>query len=108
MKTSVQQELMSADIAMRLEELGYQQTSNPIMVAKFINPCGTGAWYVSDFTANIQTISIYYMAAEPDEDEWLDMFVSEFQAMRCPPLGLSVVRDMTFTECRFSELERPQ
>ena len=106
MNTTINQELLTPDIMARLAQLGYQKTDNPIMVAKFINPNGKGAWYISDYTPNLQTVTMYYMAEVPEEDEWIDMFISEFEAMRCQPLGLPVERDLTFIETRFGDLER--
>ena len=101
-----EKELLTSDIMGRIKELGYQNTANPIMVAKFVNPSGPGAWYVSDFTPNLHTVTMYYMDEDPEKDEWIDMFVAEFQAMRCPPYGLPVERDTGFTEREFLELEK--
>ena len=98
--------IFTPDIMARLEQLGYQKTDNPVMVAKFVNPCKPGAWYVSDYTPNLCMVTMYYMAEMPEDDEWMDLLIMEVEAVGCPPFWGPLERDMNFTERPFVELKK--
>jgi hypothetical protein len=106
MKTTSKKELFTPDIMARLEQLSYQKTTNPIMVAKFVNPWGPGAYYVSDYTHNIGLVTMYYMAPKAEDDEWMDLMLMEVEAVGCPPIWGPLERDMSFTERPFVELKK--
>jgi hypothetical protein len=90
----------------RLEQLAYQKTDNPIIVAKFTHPSAPGAWYLSDYSPNLCMVTMYYMAEQPEDDEWMDILIMELESVGCPPFWGPLKRDMNFTERKFSELEK--
>lgn len=99
--------LLTTILIERFAQVGTQaETSNPIIICKFFNPCGAGTWYVSDYLPESH-IAFGYVTGL-GHDEWGYFSLHELEALRCPPLNLPLERDLYFEECRFSELKEKE
>jgi hypothetical protein len=101
-KTSIRKELLTSELKAKFKEVGNQDTYNPLIIAKFFNPCGPGTWYVTEYEENTGMLVAYVMGL--GEDEWGYVSLAELQALRCAPFKLSVERDLYFDEIHFSDL----
>ncbi|OFY47803.1 MAG: hypothetical protein A2W85_13450 [Bacteroidetes bacterium GWF2_41_31] len=88
--------LISSEIQKRFREIGRQDVPNPIVVAKFFNPCGPGTWYATEYDETNQICFGYVTGL--GYDEWGDFSIKELEALKCPPLGLPIERDLYTSE----------
>lgn len=91
----------------RFAQVGEQEgEKDPLVIAKFFNPCGATNWYAIAYYPD-RNICFGYVEAllpEPHNDEWGHFSIDELEAVTVPPFGLHLERDLHFKECRFSEL----
>jgi hypothetical protein len=95
--------LLSEELKARFKKVGKQETDNPVIVAKFFNPCGAGTWYLSEYS-EMSNLGYGYVTGF-DTNEWGYVSIAELEGILCPPLGLPIERDRYFNESRFSELK---
>lgn len=89
----------------RFDEIGDQsQSDNPIIVAKFFNPCGNFTWYVTDYD---KQTNICFGYVTGHFDEWGTFSIEELENLKLP-FGLRIERDIYFKEIRFKELIQEQ
>ncbi len=93
---------MTKDLKRRFRQIGSQNIEDPIIIAKFFNPCGSGTWYLSEYDERLN-IGFGYVTGLW-VDEWGDVSIEELEALQCQPLGLPIERDMYFSEKPFSQL----
>lgn len=94
--------LITKTLEDRFNEIGDQSESlDPIIVAKFFNPCGSQTWYASEY--NQQSEVCFGYVTGMDFDEWGTFSIQELEALKLP-YGLSIERDIHFKEKRFKEL----
>lgn len=94
--------LITKQIANRFQELGDQyENENPLIVAKFFNPCGAGTWYASEY--NPETNICYGYVTGLGYDEWGTFSIDELQGLKLP-FGMSIERDIHFDEIGFKQL----
>lgn len=95
-------ELITTELLERFKTIGNQsETSNPIIVAKFFNPCGAGTWYISEYHPEDQTVFCYVTGL--GYNEWGYTPLVELQDLKLP-FGLGIERDTSFKETRFKNL----
>jgi hypothetical protein len=95
-------QLLTKQLKARFKKVGKQQTADPIIIAKFFNPCGGETWYVSEYTEDENMAYGYVTGFEVNE--WGYFSLDELQTLRCAPLGLPIERDLYFNEVTFSKL----
>lgn len=95
--------LMTKALLERFKQVGDQDVEDPIVVAKYFNPCGSQTWYATAYYPETNVIFCFLDAAPPMEPEWGYSSLDEF-AQPLPPFGLPIERDLHWQEKRFSEI----
>ena len=95
--------LLTKEILKRFEKTG-RQGENPIVIAKFFNPCGRGNWYATEYHPEERMFFGFVRLFYDYNDEWGDFSLDELEHLRCPPLGLPIERDLHFTPKPFDEI----
>jgi hypothetical protein len=94
--------LITKETENRFAQIGYQGNEiDPVVVAKFFNPCGSGTWYATEYNSD-RKICFGYVTGL-GFDEWGDFSIEEMESLKCPPLNLPIERDMYFGEKKISE-----
>lgn len=94
--------LITTELTNRFKEVGDQSESeNPIFVAKFFDPCGSGTWYASDY--NSETNICYGYVTGLAYDEWGTFSIDELESIK-RPFGISIERDIHFNEISYDQL----
>ena len=94
--------LITKELEKRFAEIGDQsQVSDPIIGAKFFNPCGSATWYATEYDAENQICFGYVTGLA--FDEWGTFSIPELESIKLP-FGLSIERDLYFKEKRCNEL----
>jgi hypothetical protein len=100
--------LLTEEIKKRFREIGSQEEDpDPIVVCKLFTPSGSATWYVTEYLEEENLLFGYVqgLSPQPWDDEWGYSSLSEIEAVRVPPFGLPIERDLYFEECRFSEIK---
>jgi hypothetical protein len=96
--------LITKQLEKRFNQIGTQENSrNPLVIAKFFNPCISMVWYATEYETDTR-ICFGYVAGT-QFPEWGYFSIDELEALKVPPFDLPIERDMYFTEKRFSQLE---
>jgi hypothetical protein len=100
--------LITQTLAQRFQEVGVQkEETNPLIITKFFNPCGTGEWYPTTYYPEenrcFGLVTGRIISSETSV-AWTYFSIAALERLRFPPFGLPIERDITFRECRFSEL----
>jgi hypothetical protein len=94
--------LITKTLMNRFNEVGEQNiTENPIVIAKFFNPCGSGTWYATEY--NPETNICFGYVKGPFGDQWNTFFISELESAE-RHFGISIERDIYFKEILFEDL----
>ncbi|KAB2912881.1 MAG: DUF2958 domain-containing protein [Bacteroidetes bacterium] len=95
--------LITSELQARFLEIGEQrEESDPIIVAKFFNPCGSQTWWAISYDPEYNICFGYVTGMFVDE---LGSFsIDEMEALRLP-FGLRIERDIHFDECRLSDVK---
>ena len=104
-KVRLQNELISPELKRRFKEIGWQDTPDPIVIAKFFNPSGWGTWYATAYNEDNNTCYGYVADLVPGFDEWGYFSIDELESFRDHFYSLPIERDLYFDEVRFSELK---
>ena len=95
--------LMTKQLEKRFATIGDQsEVDDPIVIAKFFNPSGSGTWYATKY--NPESSIFYGYVTGLQFDEWGCFSLIELKAVKCRPFGLGIERDRWFEETRFSKL----
>jgi len=98
--------LLTKGLQKRFAEVGRQNDSHdPLVIAKFFNPCGSGTWYATQYDEK-DGIFFGYVAGlvgGGECDEWGTFSLEELEEVTLQ-FGLKIERDLCFKEKRFSEL----
>lgn len=93
-------------MAARFKEVGTQaDDGNPIVIAKFFNPCGSGTWLATAYYPEQNICFGYVKGIVSGGDEWGYFSIDELESITCPPLGIRIERDIHFKECLFSHFK---
>lgn len=88
--------LMTPELEARFAQVGDQsQTKDPLVVAKFFNPCGSETWYATEYDP--ENSICYGYVTGMFEDEWGTFSIAELESIRLP-FGLTIERDLHFQE----------
>ena len=98
--------LITPALKSRFEELGSQNdTDNPIVVAKYFNPCGSATWYAIEYIPEQEVCYGYVTGMYVDE--WGTFSITELESLNLP-FGLKIERDIHFNEISYKELIQPK
>jgi hypothetical protein len=93
--------LLTKELEKRFQEIGNQSNEpDPVIVAKFFNPCGSQTWLASEYYGQDKTF--YGYVTGMGDNEWGYFSLEELQQLKLP-LGLSIERDIYTSEKRISE-----
>jgi Protein of unknown function (DUF2958) len=99
--------LLTNELKTRFAELGSQEEDpDPIVVCKLFTPSGAATWYVTEYLSEDNLLFGYVqgLSPVPHDDEWGYTSLSELEAIRVPPFGLPIERDLNWKEQRFSKI----
>ncbi len=95
--------LITKELEKRFAEIGDQsQSRDPLIIAKFFNPCGSGTWYATEYDPETQICFGYVTGFV--YDEWGTFSIKELQELKLLLPLLHIERDRFFKEIRFKEL----
>jgi hypothetical protein len=95
--------LLTKAIEQKLETADMDATDPPIIVHLF-NPSGMGDWYVIDGEKTADGDWKLFGLVDLHEKELGYFTLSELAAIKAPPFGLGIERDMYFGEKRLREV----
>ena len=98
--------LMTKELERRFAQVGSQENiKDPVIVAKFFNPCGAGTWYATEYDP-INKMFFGYASIFGDwNDEWGYFSLEELESYRSP-FGTGIERDLYWTESKASTVIR--
>ncbi|KAB8154245.1 DUF2958 domain-containing protein [Kordia sp. TARA_039_SRF] len=95
-------QLLTKAIQDRFQKVGSQEhVDDPIIIAKFFNPCGSGTWYATEYNPEDKIFFGYVTGFA--FDEWGTFSLVDMESVKLP-FGLGIERDIYFEEKRFSEV----
>lgn len=95
--------LMTKELEERFAEVGSQDDKkDPLVIAKFFDPCGAGTWYATEYDPEAQHFFGYASIFGDWNDEWGYFALEELQSY-VGPLGVGIERDLYFKEKPFSQ-----
>ena len=96
--------LMTKAIEKRFAKIGGQEhKKDPIVVAKFFNPTGSGTWFATEYNPNTGMFFGYVSIFGDHNDEWGYFSLSELTNYR-GRFGLGIERDMYIGENHISQV----
>ena len=94
--------LITAKLLKRFQQIGCQENQeDPIVVAKFFNPCGRETWYATEYDP--ETKCIFCFITGMFEDEWGYVSMEELANIRVGLFKLPLEQDLWFEEMLISE-----
>ena len=97
-------QLLTNTLIKRFAEVGNQEdNTDPIVIAKFFNPCDAGTWLATEYNPEEQLFFGYVSIFGDHCDEWGYFSLKELEDLKLP-FGLSVERDLHFKEILASEI----
>jgi hypothetical protein len=97
--------LMTSKLEKRFAEVGEQDTSDPVVIAKFFNPAGAGTWWATAYYPDDRQFFGYVSIFGDHNDEWGYFSLEELESY-ISPYGTGIERDRNWTEKRFSKIQR--
>ena len=95
--------LLTKELEKRFSKIGSQgNEKDPIVVVKFFNPAGRGAWYATEYSPEIKTFFGYVSIFGDTQDEWGSFSLEELESVSCG-FNLKIERDLYCGEKRISE-----
>ena len=96
--------LMTKAIEKRFAKIGSQENEkDPIVVAKFFNPTGSGTWFATEYEPKTGMFFGYVSIYGDHNDEWGYFSLSELTNYR-GRFGLGIERDMYIGEKPISQV----
>ena len=99
--------LLTPELIARFARVGRQEhVKDPLVIAKFFTPSGAATWFATEYLPDENICFGYVQGLSPDphDDEWGYFSIAELEAVRCPPFGLPIERDLYWTEGPFGEV----
>ena len=94
--------LITQTLLNRFTNIGDQsEDPNPIVIAKFFDPCGSATWYATEYDPETSICFGYVTGLA--YDEWGSFSIDELASIK-RPFGLGIERDIHFDEIRFDDL----
>jgi len=96
--------LMTKELEKRFAEVGSQENvKDPVVIAKFFNPCGAGTWWATEYDPKDKIFLGYVSIFGDWNDEWGSYSLEELESYK-GPFGIGIERDLYWTEKRVSEI----
>ena len=96
--------LLTKELLARFAKLGKQEdSSDPIVVAKFFNPTGAGTWYATEYDPEAKEFFGFVSIFGDWNDEWGSFSLAELENYQ-GKFGLGIERDLYFDEKRIIEV----
>lgn len=96
--------LLTKGLLARFAKLGRQEdSSDPVVVAKFFNPTGAGTWYATEYDPASREFFGFVSIFGDWNDEWGSFSLDELESYH-GKFGLGIERDLYFDEKRISEV----
>jgi hypothetical protein len=93
--------LITKEIEAQFTKIGCQDIPDPIVVAKYFNPCGAGTWYATEYDP--QNKNCFGFVTGLGYHEWGSFSLEELESVLCPPLNLPIEMDLYCGQKRISE-----
>ena len=94
--------LMTKELEARFAVVGSQQDEeDPLVIAKFFDPCGSWTWFAYEYNPQERT---FFGLVHGFEKEFGSFSLDELQSIR-GLLGIGIERDIHFTERRISDIK---
>ncbi len=95
---------MTQELERRFARIGSQaDEEDPIIVAKYFNPCGAGTWYATEYDPKQRMFFGYVSIFGDYNDEWGYFSLDELESYK-GPFGLGIERNLYWTEQRASQV----
>lgn len=85
--------LINAELIAKFAKTGRQDVKDPIVIAKFFNPCGRQSWYATEFCPDSKIFFGYVSLFGDSCDEWGSFSLEELESVK-GHLGLGLERDL--------------
>ena len=96
--------LMTKKLLERFTQVGSQaEERDPLIIAKYFNPCGAGTWYATEYDPKTRIFFGYVSIFGDWNDEWGSFALDELQSYK-GPLGIGIERDLYFQPKTLGEL----
>jgi len=96
--------LMTKTLEKRFAQVGSQENiRNPLIIAKFFNPTGSGTWYATEYDPKRRIFFGYVSIFGDWNDEWGYFSLGELGSYK-GQFGLGIERDLYFGEKRASQV----
>lgn len=96
--------LLTEELIKRFAAVGSQEdVKDPIVIAKFFNPAGSGTWLPTEYDPENKIFFGYVSLFGDYNDEWGSFSLEELESVQ-GQFGLGIERDRFFTETPVSEL----
>lgn len=98
--------LMTAKLEKHFAQVGSQESiKDPVIVAKFFNPAGSGTWYATEYDPKDKMFFGYVSIFGDWNDEWGYFSLRELESF-VGPFGIGIERDLYWTEQKSSTVIR--
>ena len=79
--------LLTKTLEKRFAQVGSQaDEKDPLVIAKFFNPCGAGTWYATEYDPQRKIFFGYVSIFGDHNDEWGSFSLDELQDFRLPEM----------------------
>ena len=96
--------LMTKQLEKRFAKVGSQElVKDPVIVAKFFNPIGSGTWYATEYDPTDKMFFGYVSIFGDWNDEWGYFSLAELESFT-GRFGLGIERDLYWTERKASKV----
>ena len=95
--------LLTKELTEQFNKIGHQKGADPLIVAKFFNPCGAGTWYATEYIPEEKLFFGYVSLFGDYNDEWGYFSLDELEHVKLP-YGLKIERDLYFVPTRASKV----
>ena len=98
--------LLTKALEKRFTAVGSQdKEADPLIIAKFFNPCGAGTWFATEYDPTRNHCFGYVSIFGDWNDEWGYFSLAELESY-IGPWGLGIERDLYWTEAKASTVIR--
>ena len=99
--------LLTKELEKRFKEVGSQENvKDPIVIAKYFNPCGAGTWWATEYDPETKVFFGYASIFGDHNDEWGYFSLEELESFT-GKFGLGIERDLYCGEQKISEFNIP-
>ena len=99
--------LLTKKLEERFKKVGSQENvKDPIVIARFFNPCGAGTWYATEYDPDNRIFFGYVSIFGDWNDEWGSFSLKELEDFT-GQFGLGIERDLYCGEKRTKEFNIP-